>query len=565
MSVIPSTTAIRSAEVLVQPGPQLRHARITTEDGVVGPRGRDAQRPRAVGRVLPARPRGAAAHRQGRAPHRGHLAVPLPRRYWRRGPVTMAAIAAVDMALWDIKAKARRDAAVPAARRRAARGASRTATRAARDLRRAVDSVRAHLDRGSAPSACRSPSRAWARCTASRAAAVGGPLRLRARQARRPRRSRRGWDTRALPAAPAEGLRGGPGRVRTRAAAAPRRAPPADPDPGGRASASDLEPYDLFWLEDCTPAENQEALRLVRQHTTTPLAIGEVFNTVWDYQTLVQRAAHRLRPLRGHARGRHHRAATHLRLRRPVPDQVRHATARPTSRPSAWRPRCTWTSRSTTSASRSTWSTARSPPRCSGTRSRSPTGCCTPASAGARRRATTTTRPRGTPTRPAYLPVAGSPTARCTTGDRTPRRRTHDPGAPDVAARNDASARPLVAVVGDGVLVESVRRDAASLGLRIVDADADMAILPQEEAAAPGRRPCRRPRLGAGGFVLARTPGRILALYGGAHGAVYAWSSCCAMRRRRRRQRAIALALATRARVTTCGCSTTGTTSTSTR
>ena len=36
------------------------------------------------------------------------------------------------------------------------------------------------------------------------------------------------------------------------------------------------------------PAENQEALRLVRQHTITPLAIGEVFNTVWDYQTLIQ-------------------------------------------------------------------------------------------------------------------------------------------------------------------------------------------------------------------------------------------------------------------------------------
>jgi len=49
-----------------------------------------------------------------------------------------------------------------------------------------------------------------------------------------------------------------------------------------------LEPYDLFWLEDCTPAENQEALRLVRQHTTTPLAIGEIFNTVWDYQQLIR-------------------------------------------------------------------------------------------------------------------------------------------------------------------------------------------------------------------------------------------------------------------------------------
>src|SRR3546814_11736832 len=27
-----------------------------------------------------------------------------------------------------------------------------------------------------------------------------------------------------------------------------------------------LEPYRLFWLEDATPAENQEAFRLIRQH-----------------------------------------------------------------------------------------------------------------------------------------------------------------------------------------------------------------------------------------------------------------------------------------------------------
>jgi mannonate dehydratase len=49
-----------------------------------------------------------------------------------------------------------------------------------------------------------------------------------------------------------------------------------------------LEPFDLFWLEDCTPAENQEALRLVREHTITPLAIGEIFNTIWDYQLIIR-------------------------------------------------------------------------------------------------------------------------------------------------------------------------------------------------------------------------------------------------------------------------------------
>ena len=48
-----------------------------------------------------------------------------------------------------------------------------------------------------------------------------------------------------------------------------------------------LEPLDLFWLEDVTPAENQEVLRHVRRHTTVPLAIGEVFTTIWEFQQLI--------------------------------------------------------------------------------------------------------------------------------------------------------------------------------------------------------------------------------------------------------------------------------------
>jgi mannonate dehydratase len=49
-----------------------------------------------------------------------------------------------------------------------------------------------------------------------------------------------------------------------------------------------LEPHALTWLEDPVPAELQEGFRLIRQHTTTPIAVGEVFNTVWDCEQLVR-------------------------------------------------------------------------------------------------------------------------------------------------------------------------------------------------------------------------------------------------------------------------------------
>jgi mannonate dehydratase len=49
----------------------------------------------------------------------------------------------------------------------------------------------------------------------------------------------------------------------------------------------DLEPHRLTWLEDPVPAELQEGYRLIRQHTTTPLAVGEVFNSIWDCRRLI--------------------------------------------------------------------------------------------------------------------------------------------------------------------------------------------------------------------------------------------------------------------------------------
>ena len=50
----------------------------------------------------------------------------------------------------------------------------------------------------------------------------------------------------------------------------------------------ELEPHHLFWLEDAVPAELQEGFRLIRQHTTTPLAVGEVFSGIYECRQLLQ-------------------------------------------------------------------------------------------------------------------------------------------------------------------------------------------------------------------------------------------------------------------------------------
>jgi len=50
----------------------------------------------------------------------------------------------------------------------------------------------------------------------------------------------------------------------------------------------ELEPYHLFWLEECVAAEKQESFRLLRHHTTTPIAVGEVFNSIHDCRELIQ-------------------------------------------------------------------------------------------------------------------------------------------------------------------------------------------------------------------------------------------------------------------------------------
>jgi len=206
--------------------------------------------------------------------------------YWRRGPVTMAAIAAVDMALWDIKGKA---AGMPVYQLLG--GASRDGLLAyghasGAEIPDVLDSVQAHLDKGFRAIRVQTGIPGLGSVYGVASSAKSGP-RYDYEPARRTALPvEETWDTRAylrhLPRV-LEAVRARFGEDLPLLHDGHHRMTPIE----AATLAKSIEPFHMFWLEDCTPAEHQEGLRLVRQHSTTPLAIGEVFNVVHDYQTLI--------------------------------------------------------------------------------------------------------------------------------------------------------------------------------------------------------------------------------------------------------------------------------------
>jgi mannonate dehydratase len=201
--------------------------------------------------------------------------------YWRRGPVTMAAIAAVDTALWDIKAKSLN---VPLYQLLG--GASRESVlvyghASGADIEETVEAVAQYVKSGY--KAIRAQSGIPG--LASTYGVGRGSLFYEPAEKEAPPENR--WSSEQylnfVPQLFAR-LRKEFGPEVHLLHDAHHRLTPIEAARLGK----ELEPFHLFWLEDATPAELQESFRLIRRHTTTPLAVGEVFNSIFDCQQLIQ-------------------------------------------------------------------------------------------------------------------------------------------------------------------------------------------------------------------------------------------------------------------------------------
>jgi mannonate dehydratase len=201
--------------------------------------------------------------------------------YWRRGPVTMTAIAAVDMALWDIKAKI---AGLPLYQLLG--GACREGMMVyghanGVSIEETVEVARSYKDKGykAIRLQCGVPG------LNSTYGVSKDKMFYEPADADLPTENL--WDTEAymrvvpkLFAAARDALGDEPHLLHD----VHHRLTPIEAGRLGR----DLEPYRPFWMEDAVVAENQDNFRLIRQHTTTPLAVGEIFSSLWDCKDLIQ-------------------------------------------------------------------------------------------------------------------------------------------------------------------------------------------------------------------------------------------------------------------------------------
>jgi mannonate dehydratase len=200
--------------------------------------------------------------------------------YWRRGPITMAAIGAVDVALWDIKGKALNTPVYNLLGGKSRNGVMVYGHANGNDIEETINEVGKYLDNGylAVRAQCGIPG-----LKGTYGVSQDKMFYEPAKKGLPPEDE---WSSeKYLNHVPKmfKKLREVYGDDFHLLHDTHHRLTPIEAARLGK----EIEPYHLFWLEDTVPAELQEGFRLIRQHTTTPLAVGEVFNTIYDCTTLI--------------------------------------------------------------------------------------------------------------------------------------------------------------------------------------------------------------------------------------------------------------------------------------
>ncbi|HEX3471358.1 MAG TPA: D-mannonate dehydratase ManD [Silvibacterium sp.] len=201
--------------------------------------------------------------------------------YWRRGPVTMSAISAVDVALWDIKGKALNTPVYNLLGGKSRNGVLVYAHANGADIEETIDAVGRQIDLGYL--AVRAQSGIPGLASTYGVAKNNQPYE----PAERGLPSESLWSTeKYLQHVPElfERARQQVGEDVHLLHDCHHRLTPIEAARLGK----ELEPHHLFWIEDPVPAELQEGFKVIRQHTTTPIATGEALNTIWDAQELIR-------------------------------------------------------------------------------------------------------------------------------------------------------------------------------------------------------------------------------------------------------------------------------------
>ncbi|PZM98311.1 MAG: bifunctional D-altronate/D-mannonate dehydratase [Actinobacteria bacterium] len=223
--------------------------------------------------------------------------------YWRRGPVTMSAIAAVDMALWDIKGKVAGLPVYQLLGGRSREGVTVYGHANGETVDDVLNAVAEYVELGYRAVRVQVGIPGLEKVYG---VAKGQKMAYEPADAAIPTETT--WSTvRYLAFVPSvfAKLREEFGPALRLLHDVHHRLTPIEAARLGK----ELEPYHLTWMEDPVPAELQEGFRLIRQHTTTPIAVGEVFNTIWDcHQLITEQLIDYIRTTVVHAGG-----ITHLR------------------------------------------------------------------------------------------------------------------------------------------------------------------------------------------------------------------------------------------------------------